>query len=626
MISKIRKYQDSWLTKAILALTALSFMSLFGISGYVNRAGKNRAVIKVDNLEILQDEMNNKLQNSIRKARDMFGGNVDITDEVRKNILASLVKQNASNMIIAREAQKVGASISDELIEKIISSQPEFMDDSGRFSPALLHRQLSYFDMTESEYISDLKQNVLSRHLVYSPVEKIVFPEFMKQYIVKISNQQKVFQYVSINPADMKIDRTISDEEIEQYYQDFAPQFEEPESRDVAFIELKTAKLVDSIAISDEEIKAYYQDNIQDYVIPEKRQILQMVFDDEKSAEDAVAELKKGQDFYRVAKELAHQDRETTFLGDLTADSMVPELSEVAFDAKLNEVSDPVKTEFGWHVLKITNIINKTETPLEAVKSKIVEAIRNEQAYDQAQSVVNTIEDKIGQGADLEAIAKEYKVVVHMVKGLKEDGSYVSASANTGGVIGSSDFVETAFSYNENEVSQTIETDDGFVFAEVRKIYDAHIKDLDVVKGDIIKIWTENEKSAIAQELVNDVIADLDNGEKFEDITNRFHLQLKTTKPVKRGESFAGLNSMQATEAYQTAVGGYRLLNASGINTVIMPIKVINSDAKADDQQLKEISEKMNKEMEQNLAEELINSYAQDMDVRIKYKLMGLED
>ena len=68
MISKIRKYQDSWLTKAILALTALSFMSLFGITGYVNSANKNRAVIKVDNIEILQDEMNVKLNNSIRKA------------------------------------------------------------------------------------------------------------------------------------------------------------------------------------------------------------------------------------------------------------------------------------------------------------------------------------------------------------------------------------------------------------------------------------------------------------------------------------------------------------------------------------------------------------------------------
>ena len=94
MITKIRKYQDSWLTKAILALTALSFMSLFGISGYVSSAGKNRAVIKVDDAEILQDEMNNKLQTSIRKAQKMFGDAGEMNDDMRKTLLSNLVKQN----------------------------------------------------------------------------------------------------------------------------------------------------------------------------------------------------------------------------------------------------------------------------------------------------------------------------------------------------------------------------------------------------------------------------------------------------------------------------------------------------------------------------------------------------
>ena len=115
MISKIRKYQDSWVTKAILALTALSFMSLFGITGYVNSANKNRAVIKVDNFEILQDEMNAKLNNSIRKAKNMFGDSIEITEDLRKSILLGLIKENLNHMIILREAQKENVNISDML-------------------------------------------------------------------------------------------------------------------------------------------------------------------------------------------------------------------------------------------------------------------------------------------------------------------------------------------------------------------------------------------------------------------------------------------------------------------------------------------------------------------------------
>jgi hypothetical protein len=189
-------------------------MSLFGISSYVSSAGKNRAVIKVDKLEILQDEMNVKLNNNIRKAQNMFGDSIEINDAMRKNILSNLVKENLTSMIIAREAQKEGVSISDELIQQIIATQPEFMDASGRFSPEALRRQLSYFDMSEQEYINELRQNILDRHLVYSPVTGVKFPQFMNDYIAKIENQQKVFNYVEVNPSSLKIDRTISDEEI----------------------------------------------------------------------------------------------------------------------------------------------------------------------------------------------------------------------------------------------------------------------------------------------------------------------------------------------------------------------------------------------------------------------------
>lgn len=627
MITKIRKYQDSWLTKAILALTALSFMSLFGISGYINSAGKNRAVIKVDNLEILQDEMNNKLQTSIRKTQKLFGDTVDIDDDIRKNILSNLVKENLTNMIITRKAQKENISISDNMIQQIIASQPEFMDAGGHFNPQLLRRQLSYFDMTEQEYVAELKQNILSQHLVYSPVSGITFPHFMDKYIAKVQNQQKIFQYIEVDPALLKIDRDISDEEIEQYYQDFAPQFEEAEKRDIDFIELKTSDLSKNFVPTEDDINAYYVQNSADYIIPEKREILQMVFDDEKEAETALNRIKSGHDFYLVAKEMANQDKDTTRLGEVTPDSLLPELSLEAFEAKAGQVIGPVNSEFGWHILKITKIIPKKETPLSSVRAKIIEVLQQEQAYDQALNVINEVEDKIGSGSDLKDVAKDYHVSIATVSGLKDNGSYYKLSNKKfENLITSSDFIDLAFSYNENEVSQALETDDGFVIATVKKIEDAHAKNLDEVKPEIIKMWTENEKSAIAQEITNDVIADLDNGETMQDIAKRFNLKLTTTGMLKRGQSFASLNQSALTEAYQTPLNQYRSLSVGGKTIIAMPIRIINSDENKVTKDLQTINDTMKKELETNLTEELINAYAKEMDVRVKYKLMGLEN
>ena len=627
MISKIRKYQDSWLTKAILALTALSFMSLFGISGYVTSAGKNRAVIKVDDKEIMQDEMNSKLQDSIRKSQKMFGEDIDIDDNMRKDILTSLVKQNVTDMIIAREAEKKGASISDELIEQIIATQPEFMDASGKFSPELLRRQLSYFDMSEQEYIANLKKNILSRHLVYSPVENIAFPSFMNSYIAQIENQQKIFSYVTIDPQELKIDRDISLEEIEQYYEDFAPQFEEPEKRDVSFIELKISDLASDITPDEDEIEAYYQANISDYVIPEQRDVLQMVFDDEETAEAALSEINQGKDFYLVAAQKANQDKNTTNLGTVTADSLLPELSQDVFDAKLNQIVGPINSEFGWHILKIVKITPKKETPLSAVKNKIVTTLQHEQAYDHALNTITEIEDMIGAGATFADITNRYNAKLNTVKGLKEDGSYTSLSGkNFSSLVASPDFLDAAFSYNEGEVSQTIETDDSFIFASVTGIEDAHIKDLTSVRPEIIKIWTENEKSAIAQEIINDIVANLDNGDGLADIASRFNLKLTTTKPLKRGESFAKLNSAQLAEAYQTPLNEYKILSSGSTTTVVTPVRIINHLVSESQSQLDNINTEMRHELEESMASELIDSYAKDMDVRIKYRLLGLEN
>ena len=149
---------------------------------------------------------------------------------------------------------------------------------------------------------------------------------------------------------------------------------------------------------------------------------------------------------------------------------------------------------------------------------------------------------------------------------------------------------------------------------------------IDEVKPEIIKIWTENEKSAIAQEIINDVVADLDSGENLADIAKRFNLRLKTTPPLKKGETFAKLNSAQAVEAFQTTTGGYAVLSSGGITTIVSPLRVINHDTEDNPQQLEAANTHMRKDLEQNAAAALINAYARTMDVRVKYRLLGLEN
>ena len=626
MITKIRKFQDSWLVKGILALTALSFMSLFGISGYIGHGNNNRPIVRVDDVEIMQDDINNQLNEQIQTTRNLFGDDMEISETMRMAMLYEIVQKNLVNAILQKTAQDNDVVISDELVRKIIYSQPEFMDASGQFSLEKMRRMLSLTGWSEQKYIETLRRDVIKQHLVQSPVEGIVLPKAIDPYLSELDGQRKVFQFAVIDPSKLKVDRKISAEEIEQYYQDFAPQFEEPENRDVSFIELSVDQLAQNIVPDDLEIQEYYQNNIADFVIPEKRHVLQMVFDDQATADKAEAALNAGGDFFKVAQDIAKQDRATTDLGEVSQDMLIADMSEAVFDLKKGDYTLPVKSDMGWHIMKVTSITPKKETSLAAAKGKIIENIRKEQAYEQASDVISEIEDKLGAGAGLEDIASQYNVKINSAKGLKDDGSVKSVAPAFKALVMSDDFIDTAFSYNPGEISQVMENDTGFAILRVDNIHDAKQKELAEVKGEIEKLWADNEKNAIAQEILTDVSHDLENGDKFADVAKRFDLDLKTTSPLKRGESFAGLTPSQLIEVYQEKEGTPKVFNEDERVIIVVPSKVVRSKVKVSPEKMDALRASAQAALSQEMANELIDAYGSEYKVRVKYKYLGFND
>lgn len=626
MMTKIRSVQDSWAAKSILILTALSFMSLFGVSGYLSSAGKNRPIIKVDDIIVYQDEIRNQYNQELQAAKNLFGDNIDVNDNMKNAILQNIVQKDLVNAILQKTSEDLNVSISNDLVKKIIYSQAEFMDANGNFSLDKLRRLLNASGWTEQRYIDTLRKDIEKQHLVQNPVENINIPAFMNKYLAQLENQKKVFKYIEIRPESLKVDRQISQEELEQYYQDFAAQFEEPETRNVSFIELSVDKLASKVTPSETDIKNYYNENINQFVIPENRNVLQMVFDNQDDADKAFAALNAGGDFYNVAKQFAKQDKAATQLGEVSKDMLIADMSDAVFDLKAGDYTNPIKSELGWHIMKVTNIIPKKETSLAAARNKIIDAIRKEKAYDEAYNAVAEIEDKIGAGATLESIAEEYNARINKVIGLNEEGKSKSAPASHNKLIASTDFIDAAFSYNSGEISQVLEGDNGFTIVRVDSITDAHPKELSEVKGEIQKMWAANEKNAIAQEIINDVTHDLENGDEIGDVGRRFELPVKTTKAIKHTENFAGLSRIQIEELFQEKLGTPKLISNDEVNLIVVPTKVIKASDNLSKEELEVLRSKAQADMSQAAANELIDAYGSNYKVRVKYKYLGLAD
>ena len=626
MIGKIRNIQDSWFMKGILILTALSFMSLFGISGYLGSAAQNKTVIKVDDIVITQNQISQELNREIQTAHKMFGENLEINDNMRNALLQNIVQKELSNAILKKTAEDNNVKISFGLIQQIIRSMPDFRDAEGNFNAPLMKQALSAAGWSEEMYINTLKGDIIKQHLVQNPALMVNVPEFMAEYINKINNQKKVFKYIVINPEDMKIDRKISEDELELYYNDFANQFIEPEKRDVSFLSFSIEDAAGKINPSKEEIKQYFDENVTQFVTPERRTVLQMVFENEEAAQTAWEKLKAGEDFYAVAASDAKQSKADTELGDVSQDMLIADMGEAVFNLKQGAFTAPEKSEFGWHIMKVTGIKPMQKTPEAVAYKQIVDTLRKEKSYEAADELATEVEDQIGSGKTLAEIAESLKTPIHKAKGLGENGNYQQAPARFAGLVKSQDFVDNAFSYNIGEVSQVFETDEGFAVMVVDKIQEARQQSLNEVKPEIVKMWENNEKAAIAQEIVNDVTNDLENGDSIDEIAGRFKLPLKTTKPLTRSESFAGLSPLQMQELFKEGLDNPKVIKLGEEQIIAVNTKVINSKAKPSRGDLISTRYQASVALSQDMAQQLINDYGTNYRIKVKYKNVGLAD
>ncbi|MDR1026467.1 MAG: peptidyl-prolyl cis-trans isomerase [Lactobacillus sp.] len=625
MISKLGKMKNSWFVKGILILTALSFMSLFGVAGYVGGM-KNTPAIKVDDVVVYVDQIQIQLQREQQLARNMFGDSFEISDDIRNAMLQGIVQRELDNAIMTRMSQKYGLYVSNQLAKQIIYSQPQFIEADGRFNISKLRQMLSLSGWTEERYVNTIKRDILKQQIVYAPLANLNVPKVMVDGLAKIANTKRVFKYVKIDPEKVSVNRSISQEELEQYYADFAQDFMRSESRNVSVIFLSMSDIEQKITPTKREMEEYYQANQSSVEVAENRQVLQMIFDSEENANKAYEEVKSVKDFESVAFELAGQNEYETDLGMVEKDMLIAEVADKVFYAKKNDVIAPTQSDLGWHVMKVKDIKAGSKKDAAEINKEIVAEIRKEKAYDAAYNMSKEIEDKIAAGTTLEDIAKDLNVKIAMITALTDEGDYFKSVNAPKSILNDRDVVETAFTYNVGEISQVVETDNGFVVVRVDAINEAHVKPIEEVQADIKKMWLTNEKNAIAQEIVNDVMHDLEDGDNLNSVASRFRLSATTTPALKRSETFANINENMMMELFQEQIGTPRVINGNGGFIVAVPEKDITSSNQFSQAELNMIANQARNALVQEYAKIMLNSFAKDMDVRVKWRQIGLTE
>lgn len=624
MISKFASMRESWFTKIILTVTALSFMSLFGVSGYISSANRNKTVIKVDDIEISQNEFNYAVQKEISKMRAV-GMDLDEDGKVKAQIVNTLAQTMLEDAIVQNTMRKYNVDFTDSLVRNVIFSQPQFLDAQGHFDREAYKWFLSRANQTEQELINEIKLRLARRLLVDSQVSYTNVPEVLLAGMQKVLGQRRTFSYIKIAKADAVINRQPDEDELDTLYDDFAEEFAVPEKRNITVMFLSMDDIEKNIEIAPEEVAAYYKEHIDEYEQPEQRAVLQLVFENEEDATAAAQKLANGIDFMSVAA-AAGQTMTDVALGYVARADLADELAEVVFSLNKGQTSEVVKIADSWQILRVTDIKAPQKADKAKAEAEIVDTLRQDKLYDASYEQINTIEDKLGAGQSLEDIAQSYGVELVSVKNLAEDGTAELNNAQLAQILQKNkDIADSAFTYNEGEITQAIEDDNGILLVRVDGIIPEHQLPREEATPRLMQLWQDSEKTALTQEKVDNVSQDLEQGDAFATVAARYGLRVAKSMPISRRETIADIAPSEMLKLFTMPQDEATVIEQGDDYLVITTTNIYDDSKSLTETDKNFLLQSLHQEISQEMADALLKDFASKYKVEVNQHRMGLD-
>ncbi len=404
MLELIRSRAQGVFAWIIVSGIIITF-ALFGINQYFS-GRTDTSVARVNGAPISQMQLERAYSQQRQRLAEMFGGELPpmFTEQILKQqVLGQLV----SREVLVQAAIESNMQVGNQQLVSIIGSADVFQEN-GKFSRAKYEQLLSRQGMTPGQFENSIRRDILASMYESGFRDTAFVTRAEEDNLLRLQNQQRMIGYLTVSIAPYEKAATLSDEEVDTYYQANSQRFMQPERVKIAYLELDIADLAKGVKVADDELRSRYEAQKLNYSTPEERRashILITVAEDaspelvetaRKKAEAILVRVRKGEDFAKLAKAESQDTGSAKKGGDLGffgKGMMVPAFEEAASKLKKGEISEPVRSSFGFHIIKLTGIRGGELKPFNKVKEQIRKDIQNEQAekkfYDMADQLEN---------------------------------------------------------------------------------------------------------------------------------------------------------------------------------------------------------------------------------------------
>jgi len=554
VLSIMRKHAKSWLIKFLIGIIAVVFVFYFGYSFTSDQALKiayvNGEVISGPEYEKTYQDMISAYQS---KYKDMWNENMIKMLDLRTKALDALINQR----LISQAARRLGIEVTESECQKAILSYPAFQIN-GRFDMGRYQSLLSRNHMTPEDFEKSISQELLNDKLQQFLFAFLgVTDQEILEYYTFVNEKIKL-AFVEFNPQDFRKSVTFNESALKTYFEEHQEKYRIPKHIQVAYLCIDPASFKDSVQVAEKEIQSFYDYNHAAYSQPKKVKARHILFElakdaaketDEKvreTAEAVLAKIRKGEDFAGLAA--AHSSCPSKSkggdLGYFEKGQMTPAFEEVAFNLKEGEISDLVRTPFGYHIIQVEDVKEAHIQSLEEVREQIVDALITSAASELAHEKGLSIVDQMPYDIELSVYGKQ--------QGLDAKKSdFFSIAEPIPGVDGSERMAGTLFALGKNETTGLIELGGRFYIFQVAGVKEPYLPELKDVAEKVKEDYTDHLAAQNAAAAATSFLKELKEGKPWEQLAKEKGLTPKETDFFTRRGPISEIG--QAPELIETA-------------------------------------------------------------------------
>ena len=413
MLQNIRDNSQGWIAKTIIGLMVV-LMALFGVDQIFQSVSNSQDAAEVNGEVISLNQLAQAADMQRRQLQQQLGENFDDSLIDDKLLREAALKGLVDRKLLLQGAATADFALSDLALDQMILQEAQFQVD-GKFNADRFDMVIRQMGYTRQQFRQMLREEMLIMQLRAGMAGSSFVTDAEVKEFVRLEKQTRDFATLTLKSDASGIE--VSDADIQTYYDEHAVEFLSPEQVQLEYVELKKSAFFDQVEITDDELQSQYQKEISG--LAEQRQAAHILIEvDDKTSDDQAKQklelvqqrLSKGEDFAALAKEFSMDPGSAKSGGDLGfAGPGVydPDFEQALYALKQGETSAPVRSSYGWHLIKLLAVQGADVPSFESLREKLTKDLQAEKVEQRFVEVSKELEDSSFESADLAQPAQE---------------------------------------------------------------------------------------------------------------------------------------------------------------------------------------------------------------------------